>query len=95
MAGRVALEAHPQRPESVLVTNVSTAPVGLDGYALAIPGSMFPFPDHTVLAPGERLRYPITGDRYRLPDPGGAVRLRTFTAIAVACDAWGSGSCDG
>ena len=32
-------------------------------------------------------------NRLVLPDPGGWVRVQTFSDIALACDAWGSGSC--
>jgi hypothetical protein len=32
-------------------------------------------------------------NRLTLPDSGGWARVETFSAITLACDAWGSGSC--
>jgi endonuclease YncB( thermonuclease family) len=106
-AGAVQVTAHPRRPESMSVRNVSGHPVDLYGYELALPGSTYDFGDWPPLAPGEAVQVDVDGDpagdtalrrhwgigRLILPDPGGVVRLQTFTDITLSCDAWGSGSC--
>jgi endonuclease YncB( thermonuclease family) len=105
--GAVAVIAHPRRPESISVRNTSDHPVDLYGYELALPGSTYDFGDWPALAPGQAVQVDVNGDpaddtapqrywglgRLILPDPGGVVRLTTFTDITLACDAWGSGSC--
>jgi endonuclease YncB( thermonuclease family) len=105
--GAVQVIAHPRRPESIAVRNASDHPVDLYGYELALPGSTYDFGDWPPLAPGETVQVDVNGDpsqdtalnrhwglgRLILPDPGGVVRLTTFTEITLSCDAWGSGSC--
>jgi endonuclease YncB( thermonuclease family) len=105
--GAVQVSAHPRRAESFAVRNVSDHAVDLYGYELALPGSTYDFGDWPPLAPGETLQVDVNGDpaqdtalrrhwglgRMILPDPGGVVRLQTFTDITLSCDAWGSGSC--
>ena len=94
LQGRVRLEPHPQKPESVAIRNVSDAPIDLYGYALRIPGSMFPLPPHTVVKPGAAYVFEdFRHSSYVLPDPGGMVQLKTYTDITVDCAAWGSGRC--
>jgi endonuclease YncB( thermonuclease family) len=105
--GAVQVIAHPRRPESIAVRNVADHAVDLYGYELALPGSTYDFGDWPALAPGQTVQVDVNGDpaddtallrrwglgRLMLPDPGGSVRLTTFTEITLACDAWGSGSC--
>jgi endonuclease YncB( thermonuclease family) len=105
--GAVQVLAHPRRPESIAVRNVSGHPVDLYGYELALPGSTYDFAQWPALAPGQTLQVDVGGDpaadtalrrhwglgRPILPDPGGVVRLTTFTDIRLGCDAWGSGRC--
>ena len=105
--GAVQVIAHPRQPESIAVRNVSDHAVDLHGYALAIHGSMYPFGQWPPLAPGQTVQVDVNGDpsgdtalhrswglnRLMLPDSGGWARVETFSAITLACDAWGSGSC--
>jgi endonuclease YncB( thermonuclease family) len=93
--------------EFIAVRNVSDHPVDLYGYELALPGSTYDFGEWPALAPGQTVQVDVNGDpaddtallrhwglgRLILPDPGGVVRLSTFTEITLSCDAWGSGSC--
>ena len=105
--GALEVVAHPRRPESVLVRNISGHPVDLYGYELALRGSAYDFGEAPALAPGQTLQVDVDGDpaddtalhrywgldRLMLPDSGGWVRVQTFSSITLACDAWGSGSC--
>jgi hypothetical protein len=105
--GHLVLTAQPQRPESVRIRNLGPTGADLYGYAMAIPGSMYAFPAGTVIPPGGTVQVDIAGDprsdtpahlhwgvpEYLLPDAGGSVRVETFSAITVACTAWGSGAC--
>ena len=95
--GTLEVSAHPQRPESITVRNVSSAPVDLYGLELSVKGSAYPFPERATLAPGASRRVDVAEDwgvsGYELPDPGGAVILRTPADVRIDCDAWGSGSC--
>jgi endonuclease YncB( thermonuclease family) len=105
--GALRIDAQPRGDEAVWVRNVSTRPVDLYGYVLALPGSSIPFDPGTVLAPGESLQLDLHGDprantamarQLGLPgrllrDGGGSVSVSTYRAITVACDAWGDGSC--
>ena len=105
--GAVQVIAHPRDPESMAVRNVSDHPVDLYGYELALHGSSYQFGDWPALAPGQTVTVDVDGDpaddtalhrhwglgRLILPNPGGYVRLQTFTNITLSCDAWGSGSC--
>jgi endonuclease YncB( thermonuclease family) len=105
--GALQVTAHPRRPESVFVRNVSGHPVDLYGYELALRGSSYDFGEWPALAPGQALEVDVDGDpagdtvlrrywglnRLMLPDAGGVVRVQTFDSVTLACDAWGSGSC--
>jgi endonuclease YncB( thermonuclease family) len=107
LQGTIEVSAHPTRPEYARFHNVSDRPVDLYGYAMAIPGSTYPFPVDSVVQPGETLQVDVAGDpsadtRLRkswgldgrwLPDPGGSVSLTTFSYITLGCDRWGSGRC--
>jgi len=91
--GALALDADP-RHESVRIRNVSGHPVDLYGYALAQHGSAWPFEPGTVLAPGASLTVDHPGgDQPVMRDSGGSISVSTFTAVPLACAAWGSGSC--
>jgi endonuclease YncB( thermonuclease family) len=105
--GALQVTAHERRPESLSVSNISDHTVDLYGYELALPGSTYPFGAESMLAPGQTVQVDVNGDpaedsalhrywglgRLMLPDPGGSVRLTTFTDITLSCDAWGSGRC--
>jgi hypothetical protein len=74
---------------------------------MAIPGSTYAFPAGAVLLPGQSIQVDVQGSPSQdthselhwglrglwLPDPGGVVRVSTFTDVTLACDAWGSGRC--
>lgn len=105
--GALALSAQPRRDESVQVHNVSGHPVDLYGYALAKKSYSYAFGVDTLLAPGETLTVKVQGDPADdtrlvrhwglrgpvLHDGGDAIRVSTFSGIALACDAWGGASC--
>jgi endonuclease YncB( thermonuclease family) len=105
--GALQVTAHPRRPESVAVRNVSDHSVDLYGYELAIHGSAYSFGEWPPLAPGQTVEVDVDGDpgedtalrrswglnRLVLPDAGGWVRVQAFSDITLACEAWGSGSC--
>jgi endonuclease YncB( thermonuclease family) len=108
LQGAVELAVQPQEPsEHVAVTNVSAAPIDLEGYRLVRGRDAYAFGSGTVLGPGQTLTVVVGGEpaddtalekhwflnHWVLPDRGGAVRLETFTDITVACTAWGSGTC--
>jgi hypothetical protein len=104
--GAIAMTAHP-RDEYVTFRNVSSHPVDLYGYEMALHGSRYDFGPASVLEPNQTLEVDTEGDpaddtafrRYwgldgpMLPNHGGSVRLSTFNDITVACDAWGDESC--
>jgi endonuclease YncB( thermonuclease family) len=105
--GALQVTAHERRAESLSVRNTSDHPIDLYGYELALPGSTYPFAAGSVVPPGQTMQVDVNGDpagdtalrrhwglnRLILPDPGGSVRLTTFTEITLSCDAWGSGRC--
>jgi endonuclease YncB( thermonuclease family) len=107
LKGALKVSAHPRSPEYVTVTNVSKAPLDLEGYRLAAGQYGYPFPAGTILQPGDVLRVNVKGapaedtalvknwglDTAILYDSGGSARVSTFTDIVLACDAWGTGSC--
>ena len=105
--GAVAVSADPRgRDESITLTNLSAAPVDLDGYVLKSPPSSYAL-DGVVLPAGGALRIQVVGDpagdtpleRYWgfakpiLRDDGDLARLATYTDITIACTAWGDASC--
>jgi micrococcal nuclease len=95
--GVLKVSAHPQRPESATVRNVSTAPVELYGLELSVKGSAYAFPEGAVLRPGGSVTTDVARDwgsnNLEMPDPGGSLTLRTPGDIRIDCDSWGSGSC--
>jgi endonuclease YncB( thermonuclease family) len=91
--GAVRITTHPGGHESVLVRNVSGRPVDLYGYGVVMPSATVPFDEGTVLAPGQAISVDAPGPGPILPDHGGSVKVATFSGIALACDAWGDGSC--
>ncbi len=105
--GALQITARPRQDEYVRVRNVSSHPVDLYGYELAIPGSTYPIGPGSVLAPGEAIQIDVQGDPaddtpserhwgaggLMLRDAGGSVRLTSFTGIVLACDAWGRVRC--
>ena len=94
--GALQVEARPQRPESVVVRNVSGSAIELYGYQLSLTGSSWPFPEGAVVPAGGSYHVDVAdwdSGRSMLVDAGGSIRLSTFTSVTVACDAWGSGSC--
>jgi hypothetical protein len=105
--GALQVAAHPRRPESATIRNVSGQPVDLYGYAFTIEGTTAPFAPGTILQPGETMTFFPQGspdqdtrderhlglDGYALPDAGGWVSVSAFNQVALGCDAWGSGRC--
>lgn len=101
--GALQVTAEPRNPERIVVRNVSSAPIDLTQYEVAVQGSDWPFRDGTTLEPGQTLTVALAGDprddtrttqhlglhRYLMPDASGWAAVRTFTDIDVACDAWG------
>ena len=108
LQGAIALAADPSgRGESITLTNLSGAPVDLDGYVLkAVPDS-YHFAPGSIVAAGESMRIRIVGDsadgsaldrrwgraKPILRDSGDVVRLLTYTDITIACVAWGDRRC--
>jgi micrococcal nuclease len=107
LKGALTVAAHPSGTEYVNVTNVSQAPLDLEGYQLVSGPYSYAFPAGSIVQPGETLRVDVRGDpaadqplhKYWgltgsiLYDAGGSARVSTFTDIVLACDAWGTGSC--
>ena len=106
--GAVEVVARPRRPESITVRNVSARPVDLYGTQLALTGgSGYDFGPDSQLGPGEEIVVEVEGypsddtrtrrywgtDGYMLADRGDAIRLRTYSGIVIACDAWGGADC--
>jgi len=106
--GAVAVTADPEgRDESITLKNLTSAPLGLDGYVLKSPPSSYPLEDGAVLPPGGSLRLQVVGDpagdtalerhwgygKPILRDGGDVARLATYTDITIACTAWGDKSC--
>lgn len=93
----------------VEVRNVTTYPVGLEDYRLAMdgPNHVYTFAPDTTLQPGETMRIGVERD----PDDdqpllkgwgqgtpifrraGGAIRLSTYRDVVLACVPWGDGEC--
>jgi endonuclease YncB( thermonuclease family) len=106
--GAVALSVEPRRRrESIALTNVTAAPLDLDGYVLKSPPYSYPLESGAILPPGGVLRIEVSGApeddtplerhwgfaRPILGNGGDVVRLSTYTDIAIACTAWGDKSC--
>jgi hypothetical protein len=107
-SGAISIAVDPTgRNESVSLTNVSGAPVDLDGAMLqARPGS-YHFAPRSVIPPGATMRISSFPDpagdtalekgrglgREVLRDRGGVARLLTYTDITLACAAWGERAC--
>jgi len=105
--GAIRVSAEPVGDEYVDFRNVSSRAIDLYGYAMTIPGSSYAFGPRSVLPPGRVMRVWVEGhpsddtaferhwgrDGRHLPNPGGSVRLETFTNITLGCDSWGHGSC--
>jgi hypothetical protein len=107
LVGLVDIAAKPTGNEYVTVTNVSTAPVDLEGYQLQSPPFAYPFPRDSVLQPGETMRIDVLGDpgadsRLRkswgetgriLNDGGDKVRISNFRGQVIDCVTWARGKC--
>ena len=105
--GAVQITAQPRRQERVWLRNVAAHPVDLYGLQLTKPGYAYDFGPGSVLQPGQIMQIDTGGDPSQdtplerhwgidhpmLVDSGDAVRLTTFTGIALACDAWGDAEC--
>jgi endonuclease YncB( thermonuclease family) len=99
-AGRVRLDPHPNRPESITIVNTSGAPVDLGDHVLKLRNRgragqyVFGhvFEPGTVIAAGDSLRYTPEGAN-RFSDNGGVVELRTLDDTLTDCAAWGFGRC--
>jgi micrococcal nuclease len=106
--GAIEVEARPRRPESITVRNVSARTIDLYGTQLALTrGSAYDFGPDSALGPGEEIVVEVEGDPgddtrlrrhwgvdgYMLADRGDAMRLRTYSGIVIACDAWGDADC--
>ena len=107
LAGAIALDVQPSRPERIVLSNRGQAPVSLRGQVLQIVDSMLELPDSAELAPGGSVTVVLDGDprddspgtlnlglgERRLPDRGGSVTLTSYAHVRAACSAWGSGTC--
>jgi endonuclease YncB( thermonuclease family) len=108
LQGAIAVGADPTgRRESVTVTNVSAAPVDLDGHVLKSAPQSYHFGPGSVLPPGGSMRIQIVGDtgddkaldkrwgfaKPILRDAGDTVALLSYTDVTIACTAWGDRSC--
>jgi hypothetical protein len=106
--GTLAVTADPAaRRESVTLTNVSGAPVDLEGYVLKSPPYSYHFGAGSVLPAGASMRILVAGTpgedsalvkhwghaRPILRNAGDVVRLSTYTDLSLACTAWGDKSC--
>jgi endonuclease YncB( thermonuclease family) len=106
--GAIDVSVSPRgRDEYAQFQNASSHAVDLYGYVMETGGSSYDFPTDSKVAPGETLTVHVNGDPaddtrlnkhwgvggLMFPDPGGSVRLQTFSDITLGCDAWGSGSC--
>lgn len=100
LAGKVRVTVHPNKPESISVTNVSGGVVDLVDHTVKLRsrgaadeyvfGEVFG--PGTFLGPGRTLRYAPPRANV-LSDNGGVVELRTLTDIQTDCVAWGFGRC--
>jgi endonuclease YncB( thermonuclease family) len=108
LQGAVVVGADPRgQRESVTLTNVSAAPVDLDGYVLKSPPQSYHFAPGSVIPAGGTMEIRVIGDpgddtperkrwgfaRTILRNGGDVVSLRTYTDIVIACTAWGDRSC--
>ncbi len=106
--GAFRVFAQPSAPEYAEFTNITQRSIDLYGYAMTTHGSTYPFPENSLVHPGETIRVYISGDprddsrlvkhwgrsgTKNLPNSGGWVHLETFTDITLGCDSWGSGRC--
>jgi endonuclease YncB( thermonuclease family) len=99
-AGRVRLDPHPNRPESMTIVNTSGAPVDLADHALKLRNRgragqyVFGhvFGPGSVLAPGGSFVYTPDAPN-RFSDNGGVIELRTLDDTLTACADWGFGRC--
>lgn len=104
LAGQVVLGVHPRGGEYATVRNVSRRAFDLEGYVLDSGFYNYAF-GHVAVYPGEtlvldagpgvdtRLRKHWGKRRTVLGDIAGALRLRTYTNVVVACVAWGRPFC--
>jgi endonuclease YncB( thermonuclease family) len=105
--GAVAVTAKPRGRESVMVRNVASFTVDLDGYRLQSPPYSYAFPRDSVLDPGEEMTIDIQGDpvedtrlekhwgrpRTILNNGGDKVRVSSFRGVELDCYAYGTASC--
>jgi endonuclease YncB( thermonuclease family) len=106
--GAVAVSAEPlRRRESITLSNLTAAPLDLDGYVLKSPPYSYALESGAVLPPGGSLRVEVGGapaddsalERHWgfakpiLRNGGDVVRLSTYTDITIACTAWGDKRC--
>jgi endonuclease YncB( thermonuclease family) len=108
-ANAFELVVKPRGTEWIGVRNVSSTPVGLEGYRLTAHGHVYAFNADSVIQPGELLKVYTERDQDRdrplikgwsqfnpiLPNGQGTARLSTFTDSVLACIAWGDASCAG
>jgi hypothetical protein len=108
LQGAVGITANPTgRRESVTLTNLTSAPVDLDGHVLKSAPQSYHFGPGSVLPPGGSMRIQIVGDRgvdtalekrwgFAKPilrDAGDVAALLSYTDVRIACTAWGDRSC--
>lgn len=106
--GAVAVSVDPAvRRESVALTNMTAAPVDLEGYLLKSAPYSYHLGAGAVLPPGATMRVLVGGAREDdtalekhwglawpiLRNDGDVVRLGTYADVTVACAAWGDRSC--
>lgn len=107
LKGAVSIDPHYRGSEYVNITNVSPAPIDLEGYRMVSPPHNYPFGPDSVLQPGETMRIDVRGDPatdvhdhkhwglpyYVLGDGGDLVELQSMAYVRIGCYSWGTASC--
>jgi endonuclease YncB( thermonuclease family) len=104
-AGKVRIDAHPQAPESVTVTNKTGQSVDLSWYEIESVPYFYEFKRGTVLGPKQSITVVVMQNpardtalelgwgmkAYLFGDKSDVVSLRDPRGAPIACDSWGRG----
>jgi endonuclease YncB( thermonuclease family) len=105
--GKVTIDAQPQTPESITITNTSAGPVDLAEYEVESSPYFYEFARGTVLPPGGSIQIATRGNPASdtqfskgwglsqdvLANGRDVVTLRNPLGAPVVCDAWGGETC--